>query len=165
MRLNKDDSAYYREVIDEYKRVHGLQTYELREVLEWAIRKRRLELPPDFEMDYHLERASQAQREDVVSDGNGARCRRRFAVTVTTTNPETGRSTQRHLWGDIDDAPDDFIQESIRQRIDGVRADFAAIKADVDFVASGRPRLGRRLRQMLLSFDPNEDGNADASAS
>jgi hypothetical protein len=175
MHVPADDQRVYRQAIDCYKRHHHLTTYSLQDALSWALDQGHLEVPPDVGLRYHLPRASESLRKDQIRtrvDGRICRFRRRHCMRTVDTDPTTGDPVQRELWGDIEDAPWEFLQESIRQRLDALLADYRSIHADVVGIAEYwaslppddpryDPRFGERLTQMLFQYRHRLGGEED----
>jgi hypothetical protein len=155
--LSKAEALTLRQAIDNYKQASGSVTYELRDAIGWCLREGLLTVPSDVALTYLLPRASEALRLDVVSVGPGHPVRRRHCVRRTVRDPETGDLVQRTFWGDLE-APPEFLQESIRQRLEAVRADLRSVEADVAYLAANRPELAPRLTQMLARFNPRDEG-------
>jgi hypothetical protein len=162
MRLRNTEADHYRLLADNYQRATGKTTYDVRDVLIWGIAHGQVDSASDILVDYHMPRMSEALRLDrLVINEAGDTVRRRHCVQVSSTSPETGRLVQRTLWGDIPTAPSELIRESIRQRLQSVRADLEAIRRDAHHLAATYPEIGPQLIQMVMDFNPNSPPEAE----
>jgi hypothetical protein len=165
VRLKKVEALRYRQVIDNFRREARRDTYELREAIEWGMEHGHLSASPEDWLEFHIARASEAQRQDVTLDDQGNVIRNRIAVESEVPDPDhPTRLIQRTFWSDIVEAPDDFVHTHFRQQLARVRKDYHSVRINMDYVMGERPRLRDRLTQMLLNFSLDEEGNGDDRA-
>jgi len=164
MRLSRADEQAYLELIDNYKHANGSATYAAREIIVWGMARNLLSNVVDV-VAWHTERISEVLRRQKV---NGDGTREYYAVRSSVPDPEAEEeptdgeereAVQRYLWSSIDDAPDDFIEESIKQRLENVRKDYQSIASDVRGVIKRRPHMRKRLTQLLIQFQKDIRGD------
>ncbi len=149
MRPNKSMMDHYRVLADQYMRKNGLQTVEVSEVVEWAMRKGKLSLSQDFLFKVHMACMSSSLREDTTKDMYGRKVRLRHCLTTTTQDDEW-HPVQKTFWAHIDEAPDEFLLASLIQRKKAIAADLDSLKADLEFINLRREQAGKRAIQLNL---------------
>lgn len=151
MRLKKEEAKDLREIVDRYNRVTGQEAgYDVREVIEWAVKKKLLKEPDEVIFDFYTPRFSEALRSDSLRLSDGSKVRTRFCVEVKGTDDE-GKPFTRHLWSHLEDASDEFIRKSFRQRLKRIKADMAQIKSDLSYANEYLRARGRRTIQLRFA--------------
>jgi hypothetical protein len=111
-------------------------------------------MSPDDQLAWHRERFSEAQRLDQAR-WRGRKVRRRHCIDTRTCDG-TGHPIQRTLWATVDQATDDFLLESLRQRRARIHADVECLRADLDYINHLRATAGRPPIQMSFDFESDD---------
>lgn len=109
-----------------YEAEHDNLPAGAREVVEWAVRERKLELPRIDPLDVLADRMSSALREEYATAPNGERYRVNDAVRVTRNG------VQMTFWGIMGFAPPNHMRMAFAQRREQIISDCVQLKIDVD---------------------------------
>ncbi|MCW5696329.1 MAG: hypothetical protein KIS96_06280 [Bauldia sp.] len=97
-----------------------------REVVEWAVRERKLTLPPVDPIDILAGQMASALREEYAKDDKGRRYRVNHAVRVTKNGVQTT------FWGILGFAPRAHMERAFTQRREQVIGDLVQLQVDVE---------------------------------
>jgi hypothetical protein len=147
----------YREIARRHEAATGKPLARLAEIVDWALARHELSTDPEDIREMHIRRLGDALRSEVAQDRRGRRYRQWHCLTA---EQEEGERPQT-LWGQVDEAPHEFLAEALWQRHGQVGADVGALAADLDHVNERRRRDG--LAPIQMSFDFTRPGPADAA--
>jgi hypothetical protein len=129
-----------------YEAEHDHAPAGAREVVAWAVRERKLELPRIDPLDVLADRMSSALREEYATAPNGERYRVNHAIRVTRNG------VQMTFWGIMGFAPPDHMHMAFAQRREQVISDCVQLKIDVDVYNNLNPTT-----QVQLVLDFTDD--------
>lgn len=110
----------------EYEREHDHAPASAREVVDWAVAHRGLELPRIDPRDVLATQMSRALREEYATDEKGRRYRVNHAMRVTRNG------VQLTIWGILGRAPHLHMQRAFTQRREQVIGDLVQLATDVE---------------------------------
>lgn len=114
-----------------------------REVVAWAVREGKLELPRIDPLDVLADRMSSALREEYATAPNGERYRVNHAIRVTRNG------VQMTFWGIMGFAPPDHMHMAFAQRREQIISDCVQLRVDVDVYNNLNPAAPV---QLVLDF-------------
>lgn len=128
----------------DYEREHDNVAASAREVVDWAVANRALELPRVDPRDVLASQMARALREQYATDDQGRRYRVNHAMRVTRSG------VQLTIWGIIGHAPHLHMQRAFTQRREQVIGDLVQLQIDVDVYNDMNPE--RMPIQLVLDF-------------
>lgn len=128
----------------EFSVQNGRQAASSREVAQWAVQMKYLDLPRFDPFARLAEDFSKALREEYRTDAEGRRYRVNHSVRVTRNG------VQMTLWADIRSATRKHMQSSFRQRREQIVGDCVQLNNDIEHYNSMNPE--QPPIQMLLDF-------------
>lgn len=157
MRLSRSEAERLRNVADRYAREAGLTEIEVMEAVAWGVRQGELGLSEEEVHEVLVHRMSEALRCHNLKLPDGTRVRLRHCVEIMANG--NGRALkQRTFWSHVDDARDEFLVESLRQRRGRIGADVTQLRADLEYINERREARGLRPIQMTFNFDDPDEG-------
>jgi hypothetical protein len=115
-----------------------------REVVEWAVREGKLELPTIDPLDVLAAQMARALREEHATDAEGRRYRVNHAVRV----PKDG--VQTTFWGIMGFANRSHMEKAFTQRREQIIGDCLQLQVDVEVYNGMNPRA--KPVQLVLNF-------------
>src|SRR5262249_5671476 len=115
MRLSKADAEHFRNVADRYVLATGVKEFEVGDVVDWGMALGDLTMHRKRIRDVFMSDMSEALRSHVAKDEAGNQIRLRHCVQ-TLLKGNGSREQQQTLWAHLDDARDEFMIQSFRQR-------------------------------------------------
>lgn len=128
----------------EYEEVHDHNAASARDVIDWAVRERGLQLPRVDPRDVLAERMSKHLREEYATDAKGRRYRKNHAIRVTKDGVQTT------MWGIMGFAPHAHMQRAFTQRREQVIGDLVQLDVDVEVYNETIPK--DKQIQLVLDF-------------
>lgn len=132
-----------QQIIADYVKEHGDQPWDHHDVARWAISTGRWQRSPLSREQLCAKELSQAAREEMFTDAQGRRVRRKHACY----------QDQTYLWADIESAPPEHMKLSLQQRRRSTLGDLKQLKTDQDSYNDNN----RHGAQIQVSFDFTED--------
>lgn len=126
----------------EFEAEHGRIPFNLHEVYSWAVEKNLWYAPIDLAEKKFVAEMADALRDEYITTDDGEKVRYYYAVT---------HGSRGTLWGNLDTAPRDHIDTSLKQRRRQSLGDCRQMKRDMDFV--NRKRFTTNPIQMSFNFD------------
>lgn len=127
-----------------YEAEHDHAPASAREVVEWAVKTKKLRLPAVDPMDILAGQLSRALREEYDTDKEGRRYRRNHALRVTKNGVQTT------FWGIMGFASPLHMQGAFNQRREQVIGDCLQLQIDVDAYNAMHP--DGKPYQLVLDF-------------
>ncbi len=134
----------------QYEKEHQYQPAGTRPVVEWALSKGLLELPPVDPKDILASQMAAALRAETVVDKKGRDRRVNHAVKITKNG------VQSTFWGIFGFASDEHMQMSFGQRREQVVGDCFHLRTDVDAFNDERPVEKQYDLDLNFTEDVNE---------
>jgi hypothetical protein len=158
MRLAISLELAHRELVEQYRFVHGTGPFTLREVLEWGQATDRLPTQQLFRM--HIVCLPEALTSEQLSDP-GQPAARKWHHTAARVRDAAGRVVQAGLWGDIVTCGRGFFKKCTRHRARLIQMDVAALRRDVDYKNELLRADGKPVAQATFACEssPNRKGN------
>ncbi len=128
----------------EYEREHDHAPASAREVVDWAVANKGLELPRVDPRDVLAAQMSRALREEYATDDKGRRFRVNHAVRITKNGVQTT------FWGILGFAAHSHMERAFTQRREQVISDLVQLQVDVEVYnekATDQPDI-----QLVLDF-------------
>jgi len=141
MRLSKTKAQGRQDIVNAYRESGEPWPTDSKTIAAWAIRKKLWEMPRRSAIDVCAREISEGMREEMFTDPQGRRVRKKHALRITEERPD-GKHIQKYLWLDIEDDAEkrDEIHEAFQQRRAGVFTDCRHLKTDVDsYNENGNP--------------------------
>ena len=126
-----------------YEAEHDHLPTSAREVVAWAVREGKLEIPRIDPLDVLADRMSNALREERATAPNGERYRINHAIRVTRNGVQTT------FWGIMGFAPPDHMHMAFAQRREQIISDCLHLKIDVEVYNNLNPATPV---QLVLDF-------------
>lgn len=127
-----------------YEHDHKNAPASAREVVEWAIKEKLLELPQIDPIDILAGQMARALREEYATDADGRRYRTNHAVRITKNGVQTT------FWGIMGFAHRSHMERAFTQRRDQVIGDCLQLQIDVEAYNAMNP-LEKPI-QLVLDF-------------
>jgi hypothetical protein len=141
--MTKDEKL--QQVFHEYLEAHNGVPHGTYEVVSWAVRHAKLDIPSVDPMSVLADQMGTALRNEYATDPNtGRRYRKNHAVRITK------HGVQLAFWGEIETAPREHMERAFQQRRKQIVGDCVQLKADVD-VYNGM-HTDRKPIQLILDF-------------
>ena len=128
----------------EYEQEHDHAPASAREVVDWAVANRNLELPRIDPRDALAAQMSRALREEYGTDAKGRRFRVNHAMRITKNG------VQLTIWGILGYAPHSHMQRAFTQRREQVVGDLVQLHVDVEVYTEMTPHESPI--QLVLDF-------------
>lgn len=138
------ENEYLQSIWRKFEYECGYEPTSSREVVEWAVRDGKLELPTIDPFDVLASKMSRALREEYATDAEGRRYRVNHAVRVTKSGVQTT------FWGIMGFAKRDHMERAFTQRREQVIGDCLQLQIDVDAYNAMNP--GEKAVQLVLDF-------------
>lgn len=137
-------TEHFQTLWRDYEREHDHAPASAREVVDWAVANRSLELPRIDPRDVLASQMSRALREEYATDAKGRRYRMNHAMRVTKNG------VQLTIWGILGYAPHLHMQRAFTQRREQVVGDLVQLHVDVEVYTEMTP--GETPIQLVLDF-------------
>jgi len=128
----------------DYEREHDHAPASAREVVDWAVANRNLELPRIDPRDILASQMSRALREEYATDAKGRRYRVNHAMRIMKNG------VQLTIWGILGYAPHSHMQRAFTQRREQVVGDLVQLHVDVEVYTEMTPHEAPI--QLVLDF-------------
>ena len=128
----------------EYEEQHDHAAASAREVVDWAVRERGLQLPRIDPRDVLASQMARALREEYATDAKGRRYRVNHAMRVTKNG------VQMTFWGIMGFASHVHMQRAFTQRREQVIGDLVQLHIDVEVYNEQIP--AEKQIQLVLDF-------------
>ena len=126
----------------EFEAEHRRLPFSLHEVYAWAVAKNLWYAPIDLAEKKFVAEMADTLREEYITTEDGEKVHYYYAVT---------KGRQGSLWANLDTAPRDHIDTSLKQRRRQSLGDCRQMKTDMDYV--NRKRFSTQPIQMSFNFD------------
>ena len=146
--LGKSFHKKMQSVVHEYMRENKVDTVELEQVAEWAVRTGRYQRQPLNIVQQCKRELSQALRVEYYKDPQGREVRKMHPVRVNDLDGQ-----QMVLWADIENAKPNHMRVSFQQRRQGILWDCRQHKTDVDSYNDNN----RFRASLMFDYDFNPD--------
>jgi hypothetical protein len=137
-------TEYLQALWRQYEHEHDHLPASAREVVEWAVGKKRLKLPDIDPLDILAGQMSRALREEYETDEQGRRYRKNHAVRVTKDGVQTT------FWGIMGFAHRSHMEKAFTQRREQVIGDCLQLQIDVEVYNEMNP--AEKPIQLILDF-------------
>ncbi len=117
----------------DYEQEHNHAPASAREVVDWAVANRGLELPRIDPRDILASQMSRALREEYATDAKGRRYRVNHAMRLTKNG------IQLTIWGILGYAPHSHMHRAFTQRREQVVGDLVQLHVDVEVYTEMTP--------------------------
>ncbi len=129
-RFQKTKNEMLQDIVEDYRRKHGVSSVNLREVAAWAVREKVWEPEPRSAAKMLAEDLRVALREEYFTDPQGRRVRKKHAQRILKEVGD-GKHEQLVLWHDIAEATRPQMQAAFQQRRHGIVMDCRQLHQDV----------------------------------
>jgi hypothetical protein len=137
-------AEHFQALWREYEQEHDHAPASAREVVDWAVANRQLELPKIDPRDVLAAQMSRALREEYATDEQGRRYRLNHAMRITKNG------VQFTMWGILGYAPHSHMQRAFTQRREQVVGDLVQLAVDVEVYTEMAPH--QPPIQLVLDF-------------
>lgn len=137
-------TEHFQALWRDYEQEHDHVPASAREVVDWAVANRSLELPRIDPRDVLASQMSRALREEYAMDAKGRRYRVNHAMRVTKNG------VQLTMWGILGYAPHSHMQRAFTQRREQVVGDLVQLHVDVEVYTEMTPHEAPI--QLVLDF-------------
>lgn len=151
----KTRKEHLQDIVEEWRGLGNEWPVPLGTVVRWALDTGRIQRSHQSVVDYWCRRFQEALREEMYTDPQGRRVRKKHSFPKVVTFP-SGVKHQKYFWCDIETAVPDQMRASVQNRRRQMVADGTQLQVDVNSYNDNNKHGAVLQLNLNLTYDVEE---------